>query len=284
MVSGKDEATGDISVMYRLLNPDFEVLVEKDLASHIDKGFYSMYGHSVDQDVFIVYASYVSEEENVFHRTYSFFDMEGEFLDKVVTTTPIEPKPKIFTHYPLWDRVHRKGMVIQTEQTKNRQSSKVQFYQSRGETAQLIKELEVSGFTDHLRVMYATMTPSGDVAIYWRQFLYENQLNDNLPFTPYWFSWMLLSGEDLNIISSSQNSVVTDVLSLYPNPANNEIWIECGDAPAEVDIYNSHGLLMSSQKLNTSSSVDISGWPPGTYIAKVSGARQNETHTFVKVE
>jgi hypothetical protein len=284
MVSGKDEATGDISVMYRLLNPDFEVLVEKDLATHLDKGFYSMYGHSVDQDVFIVYASYVSEEENVFHRTYSFFDMEGEFLDKVVTTTPIEPKPKIFTHYPLWDRVHRKGMVIHTEQTKNRQSSKVQFYQSRGESTQLIRELEVSGHTDHLRVMYATMTPSGDVAIYWRQYLYENQPNDNLPFTPYWFSWMLLSGEDLNIISSSQNTVVSDVLSLYPNPAHNEIWIECGDAPADVEIYNSHGLLMSCQKLNISSSVDISGWPAGTYIAKVSGARQNETHTFVKVE
>lgn len=76
-------------------------------------------------------------------------------------------------------------------------------------------------------------------------------------------------------------------ISIYPNPARNQLFIEdqqAGIGAAAIAVYNSSGQKMSiiPAKNNKGYTIDISGFPPGIYYAIYTGAVEQNTTTFVK--
>lgn len=79
-------------------------------------------------------------------------------------------------------------------------------------------------------------------------------------------------------------------LKLFPNPANDEIWLEFGDPGNErliAQIYNSSGALVAEEILNTNTSnsryrIPVGQLPAGMYFLQTVGERSYEGMTFIR--
>lgn len=93
-----------------------------------------------------------------------------------------------------------------------------------------------------------------------------------------------ISFEDASVNHSSPS----DVFSVYPNPAQNEITINLDEAVAHFSILNTFGQTIVSQTSNNSSSIDISleVMEPGIYFIEVFDALEISLgkKRFVKIQ
>lgn len=73
--------------------------------------------------------------------------------------------------------------------------------------------------------------------------------------------------EPVDIAEHAQNSP----LMVYPNPAATHVWVDFDDAPAgaELKLYNSSGLLVSSTTYHFHAAIDLSDLPAGVYLVMV---------------
>jgi hypothetical protein len=75
------------------------------------------------------------------------------------------------------------------------------------------------------------------------------------------------------IANNQQTAATTYQVSIYPNPARNEITIDWEDETIQCinfELYNQHGLIMISAKLNKKSNLDVSILPNGIYYYKIA--------------
>lgn len=69
-------------------------------------------------------------------------------------------------------------------------------------------------------------------------------------------------------------------LSIFPNPANNFITVIGSQKPISYQLYNTNGSLMKSGNTSNQNKIDLSSFPPGLYVLKIT---TNETYQSVKV-
>lgn len=91
-----------------------------------------------------------------------------------------------------------------------------------------------------------------------------------LPYTPCWPAGI-------------NENVKDQYITLYPNPASNELNIESSLALDEVVIYDNIGRMLSKSNLK-SNKIDISGLPNGVYHLQCSGEGHIYNVKFVKAQ
>lgn len=77
---------------------------------------------------------------------------------------------------------------------------------------------------------------------------------------------------------ATSESSVKDAISIYPNPAKNEFFIKSGKTIAGkvlVEIFDTSGKLVSSQRTNASDAINTQSLSNGVYVVKVSGLGVN---------
>jgi hypothetical protein len=71
-------------------------------------------------------------------------------------------------------------------------------------------------------------------------------------------------------------------LKLYPNPANNRIWLQSSEMILETEVFNMTGQRLKFDKCsNFQHTLDISALPAGHYLIRVTGSRQVQVKQFV---
>lgn len=79
--------------------------------------------------------------------------------------------------------------------------------------------------------------------------------------------------------STGVNNFTKKEIKIYPNPANDYLYIDGINMIGKISIYNSQGKLMKVILNPTSNKVNLEGLPQGTYFLKVD----NSTHKFIKL-
>ena len=78
---------------------------------------------------------------------------------------------------------------------------------------------------------------------------------------------------------------LTSAVNIYPNPANDKLYIEAETEIEEVVVYDVYGKsqkLKTSETQNLKTSVDVSGLNSGVYLIKINTESGNITKRFVK--
>jgi len=86
--------------------------------------------------------------------------------------------------------------------------------------------------------------------------------------------------------TSSENPVNHNLLSVYPNPAIDEVTIEHTETGGIVFLYDEKGLLLAKYSLNkglTSSIISLQKWPQGNYRLMINKGNKAESITVVKL-
>lgn len=80
------------------------------------------------------------------------------------------------------------------------------------------------------------------------------------------------------------NKLTPNELQLYPNPANNKLYISQLNERSGVEIYNLQGsLMLKDNKVFDGKSVDVSDFQKGVYFVKIIGNDQIKTTSFIKI-
>jgi|GEM_PF-660081 len=80
----------------------------------------------------------------------------------------------------------------------------------------------------------------------------------------------------------SENSILSDLFSIYPNPANDKIEISVSQK-SEIEILNAEGqILKSFNAIANRTTVDLSGFAAGVYFVKVQTSKGVAVKKFVK--
>jgi hypothetical protein len=88
-------------------------------------------------------------------------------------------------------------------------------------------------------------------------------------------------------VTEAANTSVTDIdnsstaITIFPNPANDYLYIQTNDNVKQLDVYNIQGQLIRTEQTNTSS-VDINNLASGMYILRITSDKGVSTHKFVK--
>lgn len=84
---------------------------------------------------------------------------------------------------------------------------------------------------------------------------------------------------EASITELSQGSTI----SLYPNPANDLIYIQTDqDDPIAIQLYSLNGLLIRNESELSEHSIDVSNLSSGIYLLKISTTNKTETLKFTK--
>lgn len=79
----------------------------------------------------------------------------------------------------------------------------------------------------------------------------------------------------------SQNTIDTNVIKLYPNPASDILYVHFGaltDLPIHLSLFDINGRLVFNQNLrieNSQISIDVSSLDMGMYLIELKGAKLN---------
>lgn len=79
----------------------------------------------------------------------------------------------------------------------------------------------------------------------------------------------------------SQNTIDTNTIKLYPNPASNILYVHFGeltDLPIHLTLFDLNGRLVFNRNLrieNSQISIDVSSLDMGMYLVKIKGTKLN---------
>ncbi len=270
----------DIQVLFSKYDKDMNLDTTYDVSEHIaypisDAGIYF-----IDNNYFVCETFFT----NIDNKTYKFheylFTYNGEFVDSISYT--LKPGIDDIIIYgwlrPLVDRVNNRLLMTQSRQDKLSESTYFEMYENTGDTIRRIRRIHVVGARDHFRTNYATMLENGDILLYIEQFTDPGSSADR------WFSWILLDGQKMNIVSSTKDEqTLSKKLKLYPNPSSGLVKIANLDSPASVTISNMSGQIVA-QLSNIQNEINIEDLPAGMYIFDIRNKEISERHKIVKVE
>jgi hypothetical protein len=75
--------------------------------------------------------------------------------------------------------------------------------------------------------------------------------------------------------------IISSIISTYPNPVKERLYIKGNFTEQVVKVYNISGSLVSEQKINNYiNSIDVDFLPPSVYILEIN----NRAYRFVKVQ
>ena len=255
-----------------------------DLTPHFTFPIEDVFAAYIDGDYIVIRTNVPIDRSMMRIKTYSYlFDKNGNFVDSIAFVITNEEYDKIGSYGwfdPLVDKVNKRMMWTYSRQYRLTESTVFDLYVNDGDSIKSVVNIRVEGIDDHFRVRYGRMLDNGDILLYIRQFA---DPGDPIRATDVWYSWILLDGSKMNIVSSTKDEAnVSNKLILYPNPATNNISIANLDAPATVTIFNINGQILK-QLSNIENEVNISDLPAGIYIFDITNKALSERHKVVKV-
>jgi hypothetical protein len=212
-----------------------------------------------------------------YENRYFMFDGNGEFVDRTGLVVNGNPNIEYGWHRPLADVLNKRLLFTRSQQNEMGTSTKYDVFVSEGDSLRSIHQLEVEGTTDHFRTTYHQMLDNGDILLFIEQFDWADQ---NIR----WFSWILLDGAKMGIVSSTKDVKPTpNIFKLYPNPSSGIVKIENLASPTSINISDINGHIIKTVS-NVENEVNISDLPMGMYIFDISSNGIKERHKIVKVE
>jgi hypothetical protein len=132
--------------------------------------------------------------------------------------------------------------------------------------------INASGSQDHI----ATIPEGKDITKYDTVFFYCFQFNQ------FWDLGKFTSFNSTNCSVLSSKTLKIDTISMYPNPAKNEIHISNIDAVStEIRIFNVLGKQVFYQPKLTEKTINISSYNKGIYIVKLNVDGKTKTQKLV---
>ena len=97
------------------------------------------------------------------------------------------------------------------------------------------------------------------------------------------FNNIAISAIDKNVLSIENRTTENNLVSIYPNPAKNRIYISSNTIIDEILVYNIFGKIVhKSSKSDNSITLDISDYAKGIYVVKVFTDGNSQTKKIVK--
>ncbi|MBL4652680.1 MAG: T9SS type A sorting domain-containing protein [Flavobacteriales bacterium] len=97
-----------------------------------------------------------------------------------------------------------------------------------------------------------------------------------VPSATYALNWFDSLKVPCQLVSNILDRQVQNDINIYPNPANNTLFIEYKD-DLEIYIYTLTGKLLLKSRINQSGQLDVSTLPTGIYILEAVDEKQNKT-------
>ena len=72
-------------------------------------------------------------------------------------------------------------------------------------------------------------------------------------------------------ITTGVNDASINMLSLYPNPAKEQVWVKGLKEPVWVEVYSLTGAKVIAQLLQVDEPLDLNAIPNGAYIVRLEG-------------
>lgn len=265
--------------LFNKYDHDLNLLKSVDFAESVDlpDPVKSIASFPLSSEYFVVGA--LSEVANPLklELRYFMFDGNGELVDKIGFVINGDPNIEYGWYQPLVDVVNKRLLLTLSQQNARNQTTKFDIFVSDGDGLRSISQIEVEGITDHFRTTYHQMLDNGDILLFIDQFDWADQ---NIR----WFSWMLLDGTKMGIISRTKDTELTkNKLKCYPNPTSGNVSIDLLESPATITISNMEGQKIK-QLSNVSNEVNISDLPKGMYIFDIENKEIKERHKVIKIE
>ncbi|MDD3739865.1 MAG: C10 family peptidase [Bacteroidales bacterium] len=83
------------------------------------------------------------------------------------------------------------------------------------------------------------------------------------------------------VLGVNSNNLNSDI-NVYPNPANDEIFIYGLDSKSKIIVQDMSGRIVYNEEFLVNSKIDISAFASGIYILKIENQEENKTLKFVK--
>ncbi len=269
----------DVQVLFSKYDMDLNLNKTIDVSEHIAKPITSAGIYFIDKGYFVVGTNYYDPVAMTDKNHSYLFDNNGQFLDSVSYT--LRPGIDDIIKYgwlrPMVDRVNNRLLMSQSRQDKLTESTYFELYANEGDAIKTVRSIDVEGIKDHFRTYYSTMLDNGDILLYIEQF------TDPGPSGDRWYSWIMLDGQKMNILSSTNDGLLSqNKLKVYPNPSIGIVTIDGLDTEANVYITNLSGQRITSLK-TINNQVDISDIPYGLYIFEIQNKYVTERHKVVKI-
>lgn len=276
----KSQNWSDMQVLFSKYDNDLKLDTTYDVSEHFAFPITDAALYEFDRDYYMVATNYIDQIAKTEKFSVYLFNQNANFLDSISYTfrPGIDDIIRYAGIFPIVDRINNRLLLSQSRQDKLTESTYFDLYANDGDTIKTIKRIEVEGIKDHFRTYYSTMLDNGDILLYYQQFKDLSSSGDR------WYSWVMLDGQKMNIISGTKDvEIVKNKLKLYPNPTSGILKIDLLELPASIKISDMNGHMIK-QINNIVNEVNISDFPVGMYIFDIRNKEMSERHKIVKVE
>jgi len=226
----------------------------------------------------LIETQFVDNVSQTWAFTYYLFDREGELIDKLNNTlrSGIDDTVAYFRLWPMVDKVNNRIILTESRQEAVNKSTFFSLYVSDKDSIKRLNKIEVVGIKDHFTTRYSTMLDNGDILMYIEQF------TDPSASGLRWFSWIMLDGAKMNIISSTKEEITTRKrLIIFPNPATDYIILSGLTFTSKISIYAADGRQIGSPVIHDDQ-IDVSQLTAGLYFLRVSDGANVSNYKFMK--
>lgn len=134
-----------------------------------------------------------------------------------------------------------------------------------------------NGYIRGFYVQYILSNPNADKSIS-DIVLYASRVDDKSLDLPKEKAQLL----ELDSPTTRQAAMEESKISVYPNPAENVLYIDSTDNIQSVKVYNTTGSIVLSVNSLNGNSIDVSGLPSGMYVVRVQTEGNNYTQKVFK--
>lgn len=264
-------------VIIGIFDSEMQLLDKYDITHHFKDTIGFCVGYRYDNGYFITESGIEDFGTKTLRLTYHMFDIKANLIDKITYTLRdgIDNGIMYGYFYPMADVINNRILLTRCRQDRITESTYYDIFTSDGDTINLLKRTLVEGVKDHFRTEYASMTENGDILMYMQQFIWTGTGFGS--DYPRFYSWVMLDGKKMNILSSVIDEVNDKAVSIYPNPSSQIINIE------EADKYNKNVVFTSISGhirplIIQDGQIDVSTLSTGLYIIALTDATSGKVY------
>ncbi len=264
-------------IIIGIFDSEMQLLEKYDITHHFKDTIGFCVGYRYDNGYFITESGIEDFGTKTLRLTYHMFDMKANLIDKITYTLRdgIDNGIMYGYFYPLADVINNRILLSRCRQDKITESTYYDLFASEGDTISLVKRTLVEGTKDHFRTEYASMMENGDILLYVQQFIWTGTGFGS--DYPRFYSWVLLDGQKMNILSSVLDASNDVNIKMYPNPSSHLITID--DATRfdkKVSLTSISGHV--NQLILQEGQIDVSTLTSGTYIIALTDATSGKIY------
>lgn len=264
-------------VIIGIFDSEMQLLEKYDITQHFKDTIGFCVGYRYDNGYFITESGIEDFGTKTLRLTYHMFDMKANLIDKITYTLRdgIDNGIMYGYFYPMADVINNRILLSRCRQDKITESTYYDLFASEGDTISLVKRTLIEGTKDHFRTEYASMMENGDILLYIQQFIWTGTGFGS--DYPRFYSWVLLDGQKMNILSSVLDASNDININIYPNPTSHLINID------DVTRFDQKVSLTSisghvQQLILQEGQIDVSALTSGIYIIALTEATSGKIY------